>query len=210
MAILIKQILDTSGLVTETVLNIKTNEVENKIHNNSQYIITQEFSKFTAEDFASKLKQANLVSKIDLDNKLTNLYKRITSSKTKTLEVQKKVNSLITKGYTFLGRICFKSNDGSQNTFFYQPTLDTLELNKNKGTDYVLSWKSKGVFNSKLKPLYTAFLCGINISEYRIGIKLDKKPLPVEQNNYLRNLVYVSIACDLDAWPRNPTNNFKF
>ena len=60
--------------------------------------------------------------------------------------------------------------------FIYQPTLNTLELNKNKGTDYVLSWKSKGVFNSKLKSLYTAFLCGIKISEYRIGIKLDKSP----------------------------------
>ena len=81
MAILIKQILDISGLVTETVLNTKTNEVENKVPNNSEYITTQEFSKFTAQDFASKLKQANLVSKIDLDNKLTNLYKRNTSSK---------------------------------------------------------------------------------------------------------------------------------
>ena len=28
--------------------------------------------------------------------------------------------------------MCFTSNDGSQNTFFYQPTLDTLELKKIK------------------------------------------------------------------------------
>ena len=32
----------------------------------------------------------------------------------------------------------FTSNDGSQNTF-YQPTLDTLALKKDKGTDYVLN-----------------------------------------------------------------------
>ena len=32
----------------------------------------------------------------------------------------------------------------------------TLELTK--GTDYVISWKSRGVFNSKLKPLFTVFL----------------------------------------------------
>ena len=40
-------------------------------------------------------------------------------------------------------------------------TVDTLELEKDKGTDYVLSWILKAVYSSKLKPLYTAFLHGI-------------------------------------------------
>ena len=31
--------------------------------------------------------------------------------------------------------------------FLYQPTLDVLELKKDKDTDYVLSWKSKGGIN---------------------------------------------------------------
>ena len=48
----------------------------------------------------------------------------------------------------------FTSNDGSQNTFVHQPTLDALEIKNDKGTDYVLSWKSEREFNSKLKPLY--------------------------------------------------------
>ena len=53
----------------------------------------------------------------------------MTSNKTRYLEVQKKLNSRITKDYNFfLGRIYFTSNDGSQNMFFHQPTLDTLEL----------------------------------------------------------------------------------
>ena len=39
---------------------------------------------------------------------------------------------------------------------------------------YVFSWKPKGVFSSKLKPLYTAFLHNIKLSEYRIRIKFDK------------------------------------
>ena len=30
---------------------------------------------------------------------------------------------------------------------FFQATLDTLELKKGKGTDYVLFWKSKGISN---------------------------------------------------------------
>ena len=35
---------------------------------------------------------------------------------------------------------------------FINSTLDTLELKKkDKDTDYIFSWKSKGVYNSKLK-----------------------------------------------------------
>ena len=151
------------------------------------------------------------MGKTDFDNKLRSFNNRITSNKTKHLEVQKKLNSLITKGYNFfLGRIYFTSNDGFQNTFAYQPTIDTLELKKDKGTDCVLSWKWKRLYNSKLKLLYTAFLPSIKLSEYRIGIKSDNDPLAVEQNNYLTKIVHVYSIYDLDAWPRNPTDNFKF
>ena len=169
------KIPNTSNLVTTTVLNKKISEVENNIPDNSKYITTQELNNLTAENFAARLKQVDLVKKTDFENKLTSFNRRITSNKTKHSEVQKKLNSLITKGYNFfLGRIYFTSNDGSQNKFLYQPTLDALEFKKDKGTDYVLSWKSKGVFNSKLNPLYTTFLNSITLSEYRIGIKFDK------------------------------------
>ena len=75
-----------------------------------------------------------MISYLDeFDNKLK-------QNKTKPLEVSNKLNSLISKDYNFfLGRIYFTSNDGSQNTFVYQPTLDTLELEKDKGTDYVIN-----------------------------------------------------------------------
>ena len=43
-----------------------------------------------------------------------------------------------------------------------------------------------------------------------MGIKFDKDPLAVEQNNYLTKIVNVYIVYDLEAWPRSPTNNFKF
>ena len=129
-----------------------------KIPNHDKYITTPEFNKLSAESFAARLKQVNLLTKTDSDNKLTSFNKRITSNKTKHLEVQKKANSLITNDYNaFLGRMHFTGNDRSQNAFVYQPTLDKLKLKKYKGTDYALSWKSNGVCNSKLKPLYTAF-----------------------------------------------------
>ena len=52
----------------------------------------------------------------------------INSNKTKYLEVQKRLSSLAAKDYNFFfGRIYFTSDDGSQNMFVYQPTLDILE-----------------------------------------------------------------------------------
>ena len=98
----------------------------------------------------------------------------------------------------------FASNDRSQNTFFSQPTLDTLELKQDKGTDYVLSRQSNGLNNSKFKPLYTAFLHDIKLSGYKIGIKIDKNPLAVEQINYLTKIANVYIVYDLTTWPKIP------
>ena len=60
----------------------------------------------------------------------------------------------------FLNRIYFPSNDGSQNTFVYQPILDTLELKEDKGIDYV---------------------CNINVSKYKMLIKFDKDALAVHK-----------------------------
>ena len=148
-------ISNTSSLVTETVSNTKISEVENKTPNQDKYITTPEFNKLTenlAENFTARLKEANLVTKTDFDKKLASFNRKTTSKKTKYLKVQKKLNSLIANGYNFfLGRMYFTSNDGSQNTFVYQPTLDTLELKKDKSIDCVLSWKSKGVYSCRIK-----------------------------------------------------------
>ena len=54
--------------------------------------------------------------------------------------------------------------------FFYQPTFDTLELKEYKPTEYVISWKSKGICASKLVPLYTAFSYNIKPFGYKIRI----------------------------------------
>ena len=41
-------------------------------------------------------------------------------------------------------------------------------------------------------------------------IKFDKDPLALEQNNYLTKIVNFYIVYDLNDWPKDPTNNFKF
>ena len=193
------KIPNTSSLVTTTILNTKINEVENKITNHDKYITTPEYNKLAAENFTVRLNQANLVTTTDFNNKVTSFNRKILLNKTKYLEVQRK-----------LSRIYFASNDRSENTFVYQPTVDTLELKNDKGINYVFSWKSTGVYSSKLKALYTPFLHSINISGCKMQIKLDKNPLAVEQNNYMTNILIVYFVYDLAASPRNSTSNFKF
>ena len=98
------------------------------------------------------------MTQAEFDNKLTSFIKQITSNITKHLEFQKKLDSLITKNYSYRGRIFFTSNDESQNIFVYQPTLNVLELKKDKVTEYTIGWKSKGLYNSKLRALHGVFL----------------------------------------------------
>ena len=59
-----------------------------------------------------------------------------------------------------------KTNFLSTNTWYFRIKK------KDKGTDDVLRWKSKAVYNSKLKPLYTAFLHSIKRSGYKVGKNL--------------------------------------
>ena len=43
-----------------------------------------------------------------------------------------------------------------------------------------------------------------------MGIKFDKNSLAVEQNSYLTKIINFYIVYNLDAWPKNLTNNFSF
>ena len=91
--------------------------------------------------------------------------------------------------------------------FVYHQKLSTLELKKDKGTKYVIGWKSKGLFQSKLFPLH-AFLPKIKYFGYKIGIQFNNSPLVVQENNYATKTINAYIVCDLDNWPRIPLDNF--
>ena len=161
--------------MTTTVLNEKISEVENQIPDHAKCITTPKFNKLIAEIKKARLKQANLMRKTDFDNKLISSNRKL-PKRTKYLEVQKRLNSLKTKDYNFF-LTYFTSNDESQNTFVYQPILGSPELKKDQVTDYVFSWKLKGVYTSKHKPLCTDFLHSIRLSGYRMRIKFHKNPL---------------------------------
>ena len=81
-----------------TDYDTKISEIEKKItdhdHNN-KYITTKAFNKLTIENFAVRSKQANLATKADIDDfvektdindKVKNSNKKVTSSKAKYVE----------------------------------------------------------------------------------------------------------------------------
>ena len=45
-------------------------------HTHDKYITTPEFNKLTAQNFAARLAQANLVTKTNFDSKLTSVIKK--------------------------------------------------------------------------------------------------------------------------------------
>ena len=81
---------NVSNFVKKAYYNTKINEIEKKItdYNHNKYNTTPEFSKITAEHFAARLAQANLVTKINFDNELIKLNKKTNSNKTKHVLVE--------------------------------------------------------------------------------------------------------------------------
>ena len=93
------KIPDVISLVKKTTdYNTKIREIEKKLtdHNHDKYITIPEFNKFTAGIFATRLAQANLITKINFDTKLSSLNQKINSDKTKNLLVENQLKKLKT------------------------------------------------------------------------------------------------------------------
>ena len=96
--------------------------------------------------FNARYAQANLVTKTDSDDKLSN-----------HLLVQNELNKL--KSFDlryFIGKNYFE-DDGAQNYLVFQPIIRYFKVNTiNNVTNYVLSWKSKGLSDNTVKPPNTS------------------------------------------------------
>ena len=122
-------------------------------------LTTPEFNNLTAENFATRLAQANLASKNDIsalvkkkcfNDKLKNLNKNVTSNKTKHVLVennlnQKKVKGISTKGLTkdliILNQTKYFSSGIFQNYLVFMPAEKCFEYFSD--TTPIDSWKSK-------------------------------------------------------------------
>ena len=65
------KISSVSNLVKKKAYNTKVKEIEKKLtdQNHDKYITPPEFNEFTAENFAARLAQANLITKTKFINK---------------------------------------------------------------------------------------------------------------------------------------------
>ena len=118
-------------------------------------INTLEFNKLTAENFAARLAQADLVTKTDFDNKLSNLNRKITANKTKHLVVENELKKLKTFYLShFRGKSQFEE-DGTQNWFVFQPMASYLKIAYANDINYILSWKSKGLSSLEIDSIKT-------------------------------------------------------
>ena len=103
-------------LVKKAVYNTNISEIEKKVadHNDDKYITTLESNQVTAEIFDLKLKQVNLVTKTDIDTKVTSLNKTINLNKVKHLLVENELKKLQTFDASyFIGKSDFEE-DGAK------------------------------------------------------------------------------------------------
>ena len=93
-------------------------------------------------------------TKTYFDAKLLSLNRKITTNKTKNLLVENELNKLKTFDSSyFIGKSRFEE-DGTQNYLVFQPINRYFKVIAN--TDYVSSWKSKGLSAETTKPPTTS------------------------------------------------------
>ena len=150
------EIPSVSNLVKKTNYDTKITEIENKLnnHDHEKYITTPEFNTLAAHVFNARLAQASLITKTDFDAKLSSLNRKITAYKSKNLLVENELNKIKTSGSSyFIGKSHFEE-DGTQNYLVFLPINRYFKGIAN--TDYVSSWKSRGLSAETIKPPTTS------------------------------------------------------
>ena len=92
------KILSVNNLVKKTDYKTKIRDIENKLnsHNHDKYITTPHFNTLAADVFKARLKQANLVAKVNFDNTLSSLNSKIAANKTNIESIENEIIKLKT------------------------------------------------------------------------------------------------------------------
>ena len=102
------------------------------------------------------LAQANLITKTDFDAKLSSLNRKITANKSKNLLVENELKKLEAFYSSYFISKSHLEEDGTQNYLVFQPINRYFKVIAN--TDYVSSWKSKGLSAETIKSPTTSSL----------------------------------------------------
>ena len=92
-----------------------------------------------------------MITKTYFDSKLSSLSRKITKNKSKHILVENELKKLKTSDSSyFIGKSHFEE-DGVQNYLVFQPIIRYFKVNTITNTDYVSSWKSKGLSAESIK-----------------------------------------------------------
>ena len=134
--------------------------------NHDKYITTAMFNTLAADVFNARLAQANLMTKTDINARLSSLNRKITSNKSKHLLVENELRKLKTFDSSFfIGKNHFEE-DGTQNYLVFQPMYRYFK--QIAGVDngsYIYYWQSKGLSDEKIN--------SIKMSNHSITANLD-------------------------------------
>ena len=148
-----------------------------------------------------RLAQASLITKIEFDAKLSNLNRKIAQNKSKHLLVENELNKLKTfdSGY-FIGKSHF-GEDGTQNYLIFQPMYRYFKMIIN--TDYISSWKYKGLSAESIKPPTTSknsLTLALNYYGIKIRVKFSRSCLKQSKVSYTHGkVVNIYIVYELGA-----------
>ena len=148
------------------------------------------------------------MAKTDFDDKLSNLNRKITKNETDHLLIQNELKKLkiFDLGY-FIGKSHFEE-DGTQNYLIFQPIVRYFKFINN--TDYISSWKSKGLSAETIKPPTTSDNSLTPTINYyyapKVRVKLTGSCLKQSVTSYThRKIVNIYIVNELGA----STSNIK-
>ena len=102
--------------------------------------------------FNASIAQANLITKTDFDAKLSSLNRKIIKNKSDHLLVQNELNKLKTFDSSYYHGKNYFDEEGALNYLVFQPINKYFKVNTINATNYVSSWKSKGLSDDSFTP----------------------------------------------------------
>ena len=134
-------------MVKKTEFNTKVTEIEGKIPSITG--LTTNSESFAVENKIPNV--SSLVEKTNLSAELKKISDRITSSKSRHLQIENEQKKLqkIDAAY-FRGKNYFDGNDGAQNSLVFQVGENFFKNNSGSNSSKIELWKSKGLSSQSL------------------------------------------------------------
>ena len=188
-----------SNLVKKTDYDTKITEIKKKFtdHKHDKYIDTSTFNTLATNYFNARIAQSNLITKADFDAKLSSLNRSITANKTRHFLSDNDLSYCHGKNHF--------DEDGSLNYYVFQLLFKYLEVAHVGNITYILSWKSRGLHDTKIKAIVTTnYLLNPRINIYDMGkIKmkfngsfLNRFPTTMPHRNIVNIYIVYEITSD--------------